>query len=111
MAATDWAASQSACAWERLSVRDGEKGTIVADYMTQRVWLWDGEEKKTRCWHLLARRELDGTTLKFCLSNIKPTTRLRNFVERAFEDAKGSCEMAGYQVSGWQAWHHHTLSS
>lgn len=34
----------------------------------------------------------------------------RHFVERAFEDAKGQCGMADYQVNqvrGWQAWHHH----
>ena len=31
----------------------------------------------------------------------------RHFVERAFEDAKGACGMADYQVRGWQAWHHH----
>ena len=54
--------------------------------------------------------------LKFCLSNAKPEVSLRrladmqvarHFVERAFEDAKGACGMADYQVRGWQAWHHH----
>ena len=31
----------------------------------------------------------------------------RHFVERAFEDAKGACGMADYQVRGFHAWHHH----
>jgi hypothetical protein len=31
----------------------------------------------------------------------------RHFVERAFQDAKGACGMAQYQVRGWRAWHHH----
>ena len=62
------------------------------------------------------RREIDGTKLKFCLSNAKPEVSLhrladmqvaRHFVERAFEDAKGACGMADYQARGWQAWHHH----
>ena len=62
------------------------------------------------------RREIGGTKLKFCLANAKPQASLRrlaemqvarHFVERAFEDAKGACGMADYQVRGWQAWHHH----
>ena len=113
---TAWAAAQPPSRWRRLSVREGEKGEVIADYLTQRVWLWDGEEARARCWHLLVRREIDGSKLKFCLSNAKPRASLRrlaemqaarHFVERAFEDAKGACGMADYQVRGWQAWHHH----
>jgi len=111
-----WAAAQPLSRWRRLSVRAGEKGEIIADYLTQRVWLWDGEEAQARCWHLLVRREIDGSKLKFCLSNAKPKASLRrlaemqvarHFVERAFEDAKGACGMADYQVRGFNAWHHH----
>ncbi|MGB4949060.1 MAG: IS701 family transposase, partial [Rhizobiaceae bacterium] len=111
-----WAAAQPPSRWRRLSVREGEKGEVIADYLTQRVWLWDGEEARARYWHLLVRREIDGSKLKFCLSNAKPRASLRrlaemqaarHFVERAFEDAKGACGMADYQVRGWHAWHHH----
>jgi SRSO17 transposase len=111
-----WAAEQSASSWTRLSVREGEKGFVMADYLARRVWLWDGEESKARCWHLLVRRELDGASLKFCLSNAKPNASIRrlaamqaarHFVERGFEDAKGACGMADYQVRGYHAWHHH----
>jgi SRSO17 transposase len=28
-------------------------------------------------------------------------------MERVFEDAKGQCGLADYQVQGWLAWHHH----
>jgi SRSO17 transposase len=113
---TAWAAAQPASRWRRLAVREGEKGEVVADYLKQRVWLWDGTEQRAHCWHLLVRREINGTKLKFCLSNAKPEANLRrladmqaarHFVERAFEDAKGACGMADYQVRGWQAWHHH----
>lgn len=112
----DWAATQPPSRWRRLSVREGEKGEVIADYLTQRVWLWDGEEAQARCWHLLVRREIDGSKLKFCLSNAEPKASLRrlaemqaarHFVERAFEDAKGACGMADYQVRGYHAWHHH----
>lgn len=111
-----WAAAQPASRWLRLAVREGEKGEVVADYLKQRVWLWDGAEARARCWHLLVRREIDGSKLKFCLSNAKPEASVRrladmqlarHFVERAFEDAKGACGMADYQVRGFNAWHHH----
>lgn len=99
----EWAAAQPVSSWRRLSVREGEKGEVAADYLKQRVWLWDGTEQRARCWHLLVRREIDGSKLKFCLSNAKPEASLRrladmqvarHFVERAFEDAKGACGMA-----------------
>ena len=113
---TAWAQAQAPSRWRRLSVREGEKGEVVADYLKQRVWLWDGVEQRARCWHLLVRREIEGAKLKFCLSNTKPEASLRrlaemqaarHFVERAFEDAKGACGMADYQVRGFNAWHHH----
>lgn len=113
---TAWAAAQPASRWRRMSVREGEKGMVVADYLKQRVWLWDGTEQRAHCWHLLVRREIDGSKLKFCLSNAKAGANLRHltemqaarhFVERAFEDAKGACGMADYQVRGFNAWHHH----
>jgi hypothetical protein len=31
----------------------------------------------------------------------------RYWIERTFEDAKGECGMADYEVRGWKAWHHH----
>ena len=101
-----------------VSMMPGFRGMaeVIADYLKQRVWLGDGAEERTRCWHLLVRREIDGSKLKFCLSNAKPDASMRrladmqvawHFVERAFEDAKGACGMADYQVRGWRAWHHH----
>ena len=112
----DWAAAQPASCWRRLAVREGEKGEVIAEYLWQRVWLWDGAESRARCWHLLVRREIDGSKEKFSLSNTKPEVSLRHlaemqaarhFVERAFEDAKSACGMADYQVRGWNGWHHH----
>ena len=72
---------------------------MVADYLTRRVFVWDGQAAQARCWHLLVRREIDGIKLKFCLANAKPQASLRqlaemqvarHFVKRAFEDAKGA---------------------
>jgi SRSO17 transposase len=116
MTVAEWAATPSASAWGRLSIRDGEKGEVMADYLTQRVWVWDGEAPSASRWHLLVRREIDGTKLKFGLSNAKPSASLRRlaemqgarqFVEQSFREAKSACGMAEYQVRRWQAWHHH----
>lgn len=113
---TDWARVQPDSAWRRLSVRPGEKGEVIAEYLTRRVHVWDGKATTARCWHLLVRREVGGSKLKFCFTNAKPQASLRrlasmqadrHFVERAFEDAKSTCGMADYQARGWQAWHHH----
>ena len=109
-------AGQSAKDWRRMKLRDGEKGEVVADFPAARVFVWDGESSAGQHWHLLVRRGIDGTKLEFCLSNAKPKASLRllvsmrasrHFVERAFEDAKGACGMADYQVRGWNGWHHH----
>jgi len=113
---TAWTATQPPTAWRRMKLRDGEKGEVVAEFLTRRVFVWDGKAPRARHWHLLVRREIGGDQLKFCLSNAKPSASLRqlvmmqasrHFVERAFEDAKSACGMADYQVRGWLAWHHH----
>lgn len=113
---TAWAEAQPAKAWRQMKLRDGEKGEVVAEFLTARVFVWDKKAPTAKCWHLLVRREIGGTKLKFCLSNAKAGASLRqlvamqasrHFVERAFEDAKGACGMADYQVRGWDGWHHH----
>lgn len=113
---TAWADAQPESAWRQLSVRTGEKGAVIAEYLTRRVFVWDGKAAQARRWHLLVRREIGGKKLKFCFANAKPQASLRrlasmqadrHFVERAFEDAKSTCGMADYQARGWQAWHHH----
>ena len=69
-------AAQQAAQWRRLSIGGGEKGEVIADYLTQRVWVWDGKSPSAYRWHLLLRREINGTTLKFCLSNIAEADNL-----------------------------------
>ncbi|MBL8399320.1 MAG: hypothetical protein JNL84_14450 [Candidatus Accumulibacter sp.] len=56
MTVAEWAAAPSATAWGRLSIRDGEKGEVIADSLSQRVWVWvwDGEVPSASRWHLLA---------------------------------------------------------
>lgn len=99
-----------------MKLRDGEKGEVLAEFLTCRVFVWNGKAGQARHWHLLVRREIGSDQLKFCLSNTRPSASLRQlvtmqasryFVERALVDAKSACGMAQYQVRGWLAWHHH----
>ena len=112
-----WAAAQPPEAWQRLTLREGEKGLLVADYLQAPVWVWDGEEETARCWHLLVRREVGAATAShYCLSNAPLDTvwqalarvqAQRFFIEHSFREAKSECGMADYQVRRWDAWHHH----
>jgi SRSO17 transposase len=113
----DWAAAQPESAWQRLTLRVGEKGGITAEYLHGRVWLWDGEEATAHLWHLMVRREVGAKAVShYCLSNAPAGTALaelarvqgqRYFIEHAFREAKSECGMADYQVRRWDAWHHH----
>ncbi|WP_223212111.1 IS701 family transposase [Thiolapillus brandeum] len=113
----EWAARQPASAWKVVKLRQGEKGTLKAEYLHARVWVWDGKEETARHWHLLVRRECGaGTPSHYVLSNADAdasTTRLarmqgcRFFIEHAFREAKSELAMADYQVRRWDAWHRH----
>lgn len=112
-----WAATQPPEAWQRLSLRGGEKGPLGAEYLHARVWVWDGTEIQARCWHLLIRREVGAREIShYCLSNAPvhvPWPELarvqaqRYFIEHSFREAKSECGLADYQVRRWDAWHHH----
>ena len=112
-----WAATQGADAWQRLTLREGEKGLLMADYLHSQVWVWDGEEEQARCWHLLVRREVGADSPShYCLSNAPLETSWhelarvqaqRFFIEHSFREAKSECGLADYQVRRWDAWHHH----
>jgi SRSO17 transposase len=103
--------------WSRCTLRESTRGPLRVDIAQRRVWVWDGEEAAARCWHLLVRREVGAPKkIKYSLSNAPADIALerlaqmqgeRYWVERAFEDAKGECGLADYQVVGWRAWHHH----
>ena len=112
--AREWAARLKPSAWRTVVLRDGEKGEVRAEFASTRVWITHPDSDQAHQWHLLARR--DGKQVKFMLSNAAPESSLaelarmqaqRHFIERAFEDAKGCCGMADYQVRKWRAWHNH----
>ncbi len=61
----DWAAAQ------RLTLREGEKGWLTADYLHAHNWFRDGTEASARRhWHLWVRRETDAQDVShYCLLN------------------------------------------
>ena len=117
MRVDQWASTQPDTAWQRLNLREGEKGTRQAEHLHALVWIWDGAEKQAHRWHLLVRREVGASEIShYCLSNAPLETSLqelaqvqarRFFIEHNFREAKSTCGMADYQVRRWDAWHHH----
>jgi SRSO17 transposase len=112
-----WSSAQPEDAWQRITTRDTTKGKLQVDILVQRVWTWNKEETTARFWSLIVRREVDSKeTIKYSLSNVPEgvlAERLafmqgqRYFVERSFQDAKGTAGMDHYQIRSWQSWHHH----
>lgn len=112
-----WAASQPEAAWRRMRIRDSTKGYLVVELLTRRVWVWLDKEQAVVQWHLVVRREAGARDkIKYSLSNAPaqiPLERLaymqgqRYFVERSFQDGKGTTGLDHYQIRGWQSWHHH----
>ena len=102
--------------WQEIKVRDTTRGKLKVRAWRQAVYVWDGHSAQALRVTLLISENLDGKERKYTLTNAPETwtlvqmvyaQRQRYWVERAFEDAKGQCGMADYQVQKWFAWHHH----
>lgn len=113
----DWVAQQTERAWRSVALRDGERGKLVVKILHRRVWLWDKEEEKAHCWHLIVREDnISEEKIKYTLSNAPEETTLRRlaamqcarfWIERSFQDGKSTVGMADYQVRRWDAWRRH----
>jgi len=103
--------------WKTVTLRKTTRGVLRVRICRLKVYVWDGESGKVKCWTLIATKSLGkNPDTKISLINApKQTTlkrlgwmqRQRYWVERTFEDAKSECGMADYQVRKWSAWHHH----
>lgn len=70
-----WVKNQPDSAWSRCSLRDSTKGELLVDILCRMVWLWDGEEKDAKQWHLVARREVNAPAeFKYSLCNMPEGT-------------------------------------
>jgi SRSO17 transposase len=114
-----WAASQPGSRWERINVRDGEKGPLVVDAMTVRVRARQegrvGPEER-----LVVVRPVGESRIDYALSNAGPEVSLaevvraqrqRHRIEEMFAAGNGEAGLDHYEVRSWVGWHHHmTLS-
>jgi len=102
-------------AWRTLTVADGAQGPRRYQFYRCRVWECRADLPGRECW-LLLRRKLDGTDLKYCLSNAPVTTPLLKLgqvgatrwnIETEFELTKGEAGLVEYEVRSWTGWYHH----
>jgi SRSO17 transposase len=114
-----WVASQPESRWERIAVRDGEKGPLVVDAMTVRVRTKQegrvGPEER-----LVVIRAVGESRVDYALTNAGPEVplgevvraqRQRHRIEEMFAAGNGEAGLDHYEVRSWVGWHHHmTLS-
>jgi SRSO17 transposase len=114
-----WAESRPESRWERITVRDGEKGPLVVDAMTVPVRAKQenriGPEER-----LIVIRSVGESRTDYALTNagaevplaeVVRAQRQRHRIEEVFEAGNGEAGLDHYEVRGWIGWHHHmTLS-
>ena len=102
-------------AWRTLTVAEGAQGPRRYQFWRCRVWECRDGLPGRECW-LLLRRKLDGTDLKYCLSNAPVQTPMlklgqvgasRWHIETEFEVGKSAVGLVEYEVRSWVGWYHH----
>jgi SRSO17 transposase len=119
LAVRDVAVGLSAAAWHTGTVADGAQGPRTYQFAVLRGWECREGIPGREGWVVL-RRNLDGSELKYMLSNAPTTTdawtlgrvgATRWCVETDIQTHKGAIGLDEYEVRSWQGWHHHiTLS-
>ena len=111
----EWAKSQPESRWERLTVRDGEKGPLEVDALTVLVRTKEegrlGPEER-----LVVMRNVGESQIDYALSNAESDVpliemvraqRQRHRIEEFFGAGKGDAGLGHYEVRSWVGWHHH----
>jgi SRSO17 transposase len=110
-----WAARQPESRWERIPVRDGEKGPLEVDATIVSVRTKQdrriGPEER-----LVVMRAVGESRIDYALTNAGPEVplaevvraqRQRHRIEEVFEAGKGEVGLDHYEVRSWVGWHHH----
>lgn len=101
--------------WRTLTVAEGAQGPRCYQFYRRRVWECRADLPGRECW-LLMRRKLDGSDLKYCLSNAPTNTPLLRLgqvgatrwnIETEFELTKSEAGLVEYEVRSWDGWYHH----
>jgi SRSO17 transposase len=106
--------------WQRLILKEGSKGPIVAELACLNVFtVHQGEKGNTlevREQRLVLRRDVISKELKYYLSNASKDTPIESFarisvmrwpIESCFEEGKQELGMGDYQLRSYLGWHHH----
>lgn len=109
------AASLPADQWTRHTIKEGSKGTLVADFAALRVVAVRDTLPGPAVWLVFRRNPATGE-VKYYLSNAPIETEVATFawlsglrwpIETCFEDGKQKIGLGDYQVRSWTGWHHH----
>lgn len=109
------AAAFSTACWQRLLIKDGSKGPIMADLAAIRVTNSRQQLPGSSVW-LVCRRNILTGEIHYFLSNAPASTSLNTFatiagmrwpIETCFEEGKQELGMGDYQLRSWVGWHHH----
>lgn len=105
--------------FKKIKVSEGGKGPRVYEFARLKaIEVRKGLPSKTK-W-LLVRRNLDGSEVKFFISNAPQEVSLKEMakvassrwpVEISFEEAKQEVGLDEYEVRSWRGWHHHITMS
>ena len=121
--ADQWRAALPEKIWQRIDVRDGDKGALTMDIVKVRV----AAKMGGRCTGpeeilVVTRTKDEAGNVKhdYYLSNAPAETTLAEFarvanaehrIEECIKRAKSEAGLAHYEVRTWRGWHHHqTLS-
>jgi len=110
------AAALPARAWQRLTFRDGSKGTQQAEFARVRVVVERDDLPGPELWLVVERSLHQEPKIKYYLSNAASETPLLRLaqvghtrwpVEDCFLQGKQELGLDAYEVRGWLGWHHH----
>jgi SRSO17 transposase len=118
-----WCTALSATAWQKVEVRDAEKGPVLVEIAWTLVQARSAGQPSDVAELLVVFRERQGDGSwkhDYLLSNAPLDTPMTEFarvfkaqhrIEECLQRAKGEAGLADYQVRTWEGWHHHqTLS-
>ena len=118
-----WRAALSEKAWQRIDVRDGDKGLLTMDIVKVRVAAkMSGRRTGPEEILVITRTTNESGDVKhdYYLSNAPAETTLAEFarvanaehrIEECIKRAKSEAGLAHYEVRTWCGWHHHQILS
>lgn len=114
------AAQLPATAWHRYRIKEGSKGSLIADFAFLRVTTVRNALPGPRVWLILRRSVAITPEFKFHLSNAPRSVSCTELVrqcgmrwpiETTLEEGKGEIGMDHYEIRSWRGWYHQMTQS